>query len=201
MDKGCCCWGLLALSIGTILVIITLCFLFLNSGSDISEKVSGNANRIVNNEEKEISVFHFTNLSNKMDDQVEAQGWHNSVKYGLIFMIIVILLSVGLYKCKNYKKSKKRQLRMADQLEMVEVHNESLAAQGMLKQPQSSKRKEENQKKKDEEEKQRKEQEKKELKEEKKQKKKPEKKKKKKIKRWVEVMEEVTDSENSDEEH
>ena len=199
MEKSCCCWGLLALVIGTILVIITLCFLFINSGSGISEEISGNSNRVVNNEDKEISVFHFTNLSNKMDDQVETQGWHNSMKYGLIFVIFVVLLSVGLYKCKNYKKSEKRRLRMAEQLEMVEIHNESLAAQGMLKQPRSSKRREELQKKKDEEEKQRKEQEKKELKVGKNQKKKSGK-KKKKVQKWIQVTEDITDSENSVEE-
>ena len=100
MNKG-CCWGVLALGIGSIVIILILCYLFLNTGSDISEQVSGNENRIVNNEQKEISVFHFTNLSNQMntlEDRMTTQGWHNSVKYGLIVTIIVILLFVGLYK-------------------------------------------------------------------------------------------------------
>ena len=93
---------------------------------------------------------------------------------------------------------------MNEQMELVEIHNESLATQGMLKQPMSSRRREELQKKKDEQEKHRKEQEKKELKQEKKELKEGKKqernsgKKKKKVQKWIQVITEVDDSENSE---
>ena len=188
--------------------IIILCFFFMTSGAGINEKISGNMNKVVNNEDRELSVFHFTNLSNKLDDQASSQGLHNNVKYGLFLVIFGILICVGIFKCKNYRKSEKRRLRMNEQMELVEIHNESLAAQGMLNQPMTSKKREDIQKKKDEQEKCRKEQEKKNLRQEKKELKQEKKEgkegkkqekdsgKKKKIQKWIQITTEV-DSENS----
>ena len=156
----------------------------------------------MNSEEKEISIFHFKNLFNQMDTLEDRMTTHNSMKYGLIVTIIVILLFVGLFKCKNFKKNNKRQLRNTEMLEMVECHNDSLAAQGMLKQLQTSKKKEEKQKRKEEEEKRKKEEKKKMMEEEKRKKKIEAKKtdKKNMRKKWIEVEVEISASENDDEE-
>ena len=179
----------------------------MSSGAGISEEVNGNNNNIVNSEERELSLFHFTNLSNKLDEQADLQDQHNTIKYGLLAVIFGLITFVGIFKCKNYRKSEKRRQRINEQMELVEIHNESLATQGMLNQPMTSRKREDIQKKKDEQEKYNREQEKKNLKQEKKELKQEKKEgkegkkqeknsgKKKKIQKWIQV--EVDDSENS----
>ena len=128
---------------GGTLGIIILCFYFMSSGAGISEEVNGNNNNIVNSEERELSLFHFTNLSNKLDEQADSQDQHNIIKYGLLAVIFGVITFVGIVKCKNYRKSEKRRQRINEQMELVEIHNDSLATQGMLNQPMTSRKREE----------------------------------------------------------
>ena len=147
--------------------LIILFFYFMSSGAGISEKVSGDMNNIVNSEARELSVFHFTNLSNRLDQQADSQGHHNNLKYRLFAVIFGLIIFVAIFKCKNYRKTEKRRKRINENMELVEIHNESLATQGMLHQPITNKKRREIKKRKEEQEKDRKEQEKKESKKEK----------------------------------
>ena len=193
-----CCIGGVTLGLGATVILLLLCYFFLQTGADISEEVSGNGNRISNHEEKEISIFHFENLSNQMDDLEGRVGLHNSVKYGLIVTILIVMLFVSLFKCKNVKKNMKKKQRNTDMLEMVECHHDSLAAQGMLKQPQTRKKKEEEQERREEEDKQKKEEKKKRVEEEKKKKKPEFKKTDKKMmkKKWVQIDVSISDDDD-----
>ena len=69
------------MGLGTAVILLLLCYFFLQTGSDISEEVSGNENRISNHEEKEISIFHIENLSSQLDNLEDQVTTHNSVKY------------------------------------------------------------------------------------------------------------------------
>ena len=117
MNKWCVGGTTVCLGTTVLLILLALCYFFFQSGSDITEKVSGNENVISNNEKKEISIFHIENLSNQLSDLEGQVTTHNTVKYGLIAGILIVLMLVMLYKCVNIKKNVKKRLRRDEMIE------------------------------------------------------------------------------------
>ena len=114
-----------------------------SSGGGISEEVSGDGNEIISSENREISVFHFTSLSERLADHEENQGYHNYVKYTLLAVILTCILTVIMYKCKTYKENNVRRRRVNENLDLVELHHDSLETHGMIKKQMTNRRRKE----------------------------------------------------------
>ena len=143
-SRGTSGWGVLGLLI--------LLIYFMSSGGGITENVSGNQNQIVSSETREISMFHFTSLSDRLDDQERLQNHHNYFKYLLLAVIMASMFIVMIYKCKNHKKAETRRQRIKDNTDLVELHHDSLEVQGMIKQPMTNRRRREIERRREEQE-------------------------------------------------
>ena len=133
--EGCCKWIICGLvSAGALGLLTILIFFMTSSGAGgIAEEISGNGNKVTNSESKEISLFHWTNLSDRMADHEKTQGYHNGIKYILIAMVFTCISVVTLYKCFTRKASNVRRRRVTQNLDLVELHHDSLATHGILK--------------------------------------------------------------------
>ena len=99
----------------------------------IAAEISGSGNKVTNSASQEISLFHWTNLSDRMADQEKTQGYHNGIKYILIAMVFTCIIVIALYKCFTRKSRNVRRRRVDQNLDLVELHHDSLATHGILK--------------------------------------------------------------------
>ena len=119
----------------TIVGIGLLIFLiiFMRGSSGATAEISGNQNEVENTSNQEISLFHYTSLSEKMDNHQEIQSYHNGAKYFLFSVIFIVLAVILVYKCVVYKGKKRKKRRTTEALELIELHNDSLTKHGILK--------------------------------------------------------------------
>ena len=117
--------------IGVVLLICLFIFMRGSSGGASSE-ISGSQNRVKNIATQDISLFHYTSLSDKVENYREVQGYHNTAKYCLLAVIIVAIILTVIYKCIVYKGKKKNRRRISEALEMTELHNDLLTRHGIV---------------------------------------------------------------------
>ena len=143
--EGCCKWLICGLvSVGALgLIILFIFFMSTSGGGGIAEEISGNGNEVISTESRELSMFHFTSLSERLDDHEEKQGYHNYFKYTLFAMVFTCVILVIVYKCVTHKANKIRRRRMNENLDLVELHQDSLETHGILKKQMTHRRRQE----------------------------------------------------------
>ena len=109
-------------------------------GKSAAPDISGNENRVKNIQTQDISLFHYTDLSEKVENYNEIQQNHNIAKYCMLAVISVIIFLSVLYRCIKQKKKKRNRRRVVEALEMTELHNDLLTKHGIV--PKSYKKKE-----------------------------------------------------------
>ena len=156
--EGCCKWLICGLvSVGALgLIILFIFFMSTSGGGGIAEEISGNGNEVISTESRELSMFHFTSLSERLDDHEEKQGYHNYFKYTLFAMVFTCVILVIVYKCVTHKANKIRRRRMNENLDLVELHQDSLETHGILKKQMTNRRRQEIEKEREENEEKRK---------------------------------------------
>ena len=113
---------------------LLICLLiFMRGSSGASAEICGNQNEVENISNQDISLFHYTSLSEKVDNNSEIQGHHNTAKYCLFAVIFVGLALIVIYKCVVYKGKKKKKRRITEALELTELHNDLLTKHGIVK--------------------------------------------------------------------
>ena len=115
-------------------------------GQRAAPDITGNENNVKSFETQDISLFHYTDLSEKVENYNGIQQSHNIVKYCILAGISGIILLVVMYKCVNFKKQKMRRRRIAEALEMTSLHNNVLMEKGIV--PKRYKKKEQQKEKK-----------------------------------------------------
>ena len=120
--ERCCRYVLGAFLAGGVIGLLIVLFYFMSGSGGISENVSGNQNHIVSSEAREISMFHFTSLSDRLDSQEKLQNNHNYFKYILLAVILAIMISVIIIKCKNHRRAEERRRRIDENMDLVELH-------------------------------------------------------------------------------
>ena len=125
------------------LIILFIFFMSTSGGGGISEEVSGDGNEVISSESREISMFHFTSLSERLADHEENQGYHNYIKYTLFAMVFTCIIIVTVYKCLTHKANKIRRRRVNENLDLVELHHDSLETHGILKKQMTHRRRQE----------------------------------------------------------
>ena len=131
---GSCCPWVVGGTVITIGIGLLICLIiFMRGSSGATAEISGNQNEVENISNQDISLFHYTSLSEKIDNNHEIQGHHNKAKYFLFSVIFVGLALIVIYKCVVYKGKKKKKRRIREALELTELHNDSLTKHGILK--------------------------------------------------------------------
>ena len=113
--------------------LLIFLIIFMRGSNETSADISGNNNEVENSSTQEISIFHWTSLSEKMEYDQKIQNVHNKTKYFLILVIIIILAVTLTYKCVIRKGKKKERRRTTESLELVQLHHDSLTKHGILK--------------------------------------------------------------------
>ena len=135
MEAGFCRWIICGLVLIGLLGLLTIFILFMISkgAGGVASDISGDGNEVTNSASQEISIFHWTSLSERITEQQQTQGYHNGTKYFLISVIIICLVVTIIYKCVTYKDRKRRRRRVTQNLDLIELHHDSLATHGILK--------------------------------------------------------------------
>ena len=119
-----------------ILLIIAILGYFLFSPaqtSEISDKIEGDSNVIVNTASREVSLFHIENLNNQVSDLKDHVNQHHAIKYGLITVVVVIMVVFMINRCKNIPRKIEEKMEKKNQDEKIENHQDTLIQMGMLK--------------------------------------------------------------------
>ena len=121
--------GLLVVFGGIILITI---FCFMRGGQSSVPDVTGNDNTVKTNVNSDISLFHYTDLSERVESYNGVQTNHNIIKYCILAMIGGFLVLTMVYKCLNIKKRNRRNEMIQEAIEMTSVHNNALMSKGMV---------------------------------------------------------------------
>ena len=120
------------MTIGGIGLLIFL-IIFMRGSSGATAEISGDHNEVENSSSQEISIFHWTSLSEKMENHQQIQSYHNKTKYFLFLVIFIGLAVILIYKCVVHKGKKRKKRRTTESLELIELHHDSLTKHGILK--------------------------------------------------------------------
>ena len=94
--------------------------------------IEGSDNDIKNIVNSEFSLFHYSDLSDKVENYKAEQDKHNTVKYVLIGCIVIILISGLVFKCLGVRKQTRRDNEINEGLEMMTFHNSALVKKGLI---------------------------------------------------------------------
>ena len=94
--------------------------------------ITGNENSVKSYVNSDISLFHYTDLSERVETYNGIQQNHNIVKYCILAMIGGLLILTVIYKCLNIKKRNRRNKMIEEALEMTSVHNNALMSKGIV---------------------------------------------------------------------
>ena len=82
--------------------------------------ISGNENRVKNIETQDISQFHYTDLSDKVENYNEIQENHNIAKYCMLAVIFGAIILTVIYRCVKHKGKQRSRRRVVEAVEMTE---------------------------------------------------------------------------------
>ena len=131
-SSACSCWkwclGFLV-AFGAMVLIVLFCFM---RGQRSSPDITGNKNSVKSFETSDISLFHYTDLSERVENYNGIQQNHNIVKYCILAAISGLILLIVIFKCFNLKKHNRRNRRIEEALEMTSIHNNALMKKGIV---------------------------------------------------------------------
>ena len=113
-----------------VILIATLCFMR-GSQSTVPD-IKGNENTVKTFVNSDISLFHYSDLSEKVESYNGIQKQHNTIKYCVLAIIVSLLFAAGIYKCLDIKKQNRRNNEIDEGLEMTTVHNAALMKKGIV---------------------------------------------------------------------
>ena len=128
-----CRWVMCGLATVGGLGLLIFLIIFMRGSSGATAEISGDNNEVENSSNQEISIFHWTSLSERMENEQQVQSYHNKTKYFLILVIFIGLAVTLVYKCVTHKGKKRKKRRMTQDLDLIELHHDSLAKHGILK--------------------------------------------------------------------
>ena len=111
------------------ILFVLFCFM---RGQRAAPDITGNKNNVKSFETSDISLFHYTDLSERVENYNGIQQNHNLVKYCILAGISGLILLTVMYKCFNLKKQNRRNRRIEEALEMTSLHNNALMKKGMV---------------------------------------------------------------------
>ena len=94
--------------------------------------IEGSNNEVKTIVNSDISLFHYSDLSEKVENYNEVQKTHNTVKYVLIVFIVILLISGMVFKCLGIRKQTRRNNEINEGLEMMTIHNSALVKKGIV---------------------------------------------------------------------
>ena len=117
------------MTFGVMILFVIFCFM---RGRRAAPDITGNENSVKLVETQDISLFHYTDLSERVENYNGIQQSHNIAKYCILAVISGVILLVVMYKCVNHKKQKRRRRRLEEALEMTSLHNNVLMKKGIV---------------------------------------------------------------------
>ena len=117
------------ITFGVIILICVFCFM---RGKSASPTISGNENQVKNIDTQDFSLFHYTDLSDKVESYNEIQENHNIAKYCMLAVIFGAIIFTVIYRCIKHKGKQRSRRRVVEAMEMTELHNDLLTRHGIV---------------------------------------------------------------------
>ena len=101
--------------------------------NQITEKIQGNNNRISSQQRSEITLLLVENLGNTVEDLDGRMKFHATVKYSLLLIIFIFIISYAANKCYKRPKRIKQRIEKDSQEDRIMDHENALIEMGYLR--------------------------------------------------------------------